>query len=129
MENTPTKWVIHMIVEEPTDGDSSYANILFYKVYRQMELGNIPLNSMDISLYDFAGNMVHPLGQILLPLSLGTQPNRKIQIVHFLVIDKPSTYNVILGRPTLNAFQVVISNYHMKLKFPVGTGVREVISD
>ncbi|KAL0402285.1 UNVERIFIED_CONTAM: hypothetical protein Slati_4258400 [Sesamum latifolium] len=50
-------------------------------------------------------------------------------MLKFLVVDVPSAYNVILGRPTLNAFQAVISTYHMKIKFSTPGGVREVQGD
>ncbi|KAL0368380.1 UNVERIFIED_CONTAM: hypothetical protein Scaly_1056900 [Sesamum calycinum] len=38
---------------------------------------------------------------------------------HYLIVDIPSPYNSILGHPTLNVFQVVISTYHMKINFRV----------
>ncbi|KAL0415761.1 UNVERIFIED_CONTAM: hypothetical protein Slati_3408000 [Sesamum latifolium] len=38
-------------------------------------------------------------------------------------------HNVILGRPTLNTFQAVISTYHMKIKFPTPGGIGEVQGD
>ncbi|XP_012833682.1 PREDICTED: uncharacterized protein LOC105954556 [Erythranthe guttata] len=44
-------------------------------------------------------------------------------------MDTPSTYNVILGRPTLNKFEAIPSTVHTKLKFPVGRDVREVKGD
>ncbi|KAL0396234.1 UNVERIFIED_CONTAM: hypothetical protein Scaly_0071800 [Sesamum calycinum] len=40
--------------------------------------------------------------------------------------DTPSTYNAILGRPTFNVFQVIISTYHIKIKFPTVRDVGEV---
>ncbi|KAL0288468.1 UNVERIFIED_CONTAM: Transposon Ty3-G Gag-Pol polyprotein [Sesamum radiatum] len=46
--------------------------------------------------------------------------------LHVEVVDIPSAYNVILGRLTLNAFQAVISTYHMKIKFPAPGGVGKV---
>ncbi|KAL0406388.1 UNVERIFIED_CONTAM: Retrovirus-related Pol polyprotein from transposon opus [Sesamum latifolium] len=36
---------------------------------------------------------------------------------------------LLLGRPTLNTFQAVISTYHMKIKFPTPGGVGEVQGD
>ncbi|KAL0391484.1 UNVERIFIED_CONTAM: hypothetical protein Slati_4533500 [Sesamum latifolium] len=66
---------------------------------------------------------------ISLALTLGTEPTRRTCMLKFLVVDVPSAYNVILGRPTLNAFQAVISMYHMKLKFPTPGGVGEVQGD
>ncbi|KAK4406392.1 hypothetical protein Sango_0645700 [Sesamum angolense] len=38
-------------------------------------------------------------------------------------------YNAILGRPTLNIFQVIISTYHMKIKLSTIGGVGEVQGD
>ncbi|KAL8543080.1 hypothetical protein ACS0TY_003819 [Phlomoides rotata] len=45
------------------------------------------------------------------------------------IIDVPSSYNVILGRPSLNVFQAVVSTFHMKMKFPIGDEVGEVMED
>ncbi|KAL0411423.1 UNVERIFIED_CONTAM: hypothetical protein Slati_3732000 [Sesamum latifolium] len=39
----------------------SSMDILFLKVYRQMKLGDIPLEPVDTSLYGFTGEVVHPL--------------------------------------------------------------------
>ncbi|KAL0420785.1 UNVERIFIED_CONTAM: hypothetical protein Slati_3101400 [Sesamum latifolium] len=87
----------------------SSADILFGEAYDQMQLGDVPLETVDTSLYGFAGEVVHPRGMISLPLTLGTSPLRKTCLLKFLVVDIPSAYNVILGRPTLNAFRTIIS--------------------
>ncbi|KAL0385890.1 UNVERIFIED_CONTAM: hypothetical protein Sradi_2983300 [Sesamum radiatum] len=94
-----------------------------------MQLGDIPLEEVNTSLYGFAGEVVHPRGLISIPLTLGTNHTRKTCVLKFLVVDVPSVYNVILGRPTLNAFQAVISMYHMKIKFPTPGGFGEVQGD
>ncbi|KAL0402351.1 UNVERIFIED_CONTAM: hypothetical protein Slati_4265000 [Sesamum latifolium] len=107
----------------------SLADILFGEVYNQMQLGDVPLEAVDTSLYGFAGVVVHPRGMISLPLTLGTSPLRKTCLLKFLVVDIPSAYNVILGRPTLNAFRAIISTYHMKIKFPVVGGVGKAQAD
>ncbi|KAL0400163.1 UNVERIFIED_CONTAM: hypothetical protein Sradi_2359600 [Sesamum radiatum] len=66
---------------------------------------------------------------ISLPLTLGTSPLRKTCLLKFLVVDIQSAYNVILGRPTLNAFRAIISTYHMKIMFPIIGGVGEAQAD
>ncbi|KAL0456594.1 UNVERIFIED_CONTAM: hypothetical protein Slati_0998600 [Sesamum latifolium] len=81
----------------------SSTDILFGEAYDQMQLGDVPLKAVDTSLYGFAGE--------------------------FLVVDIPSAYNVILGRPTLNAFRAIISTYYMKIKFSVVGGVGEAQTD
>ena len=47
----------------------------------------------------------------------------------FLVVDSPSSYNVIIGRPTLNRWRVATSTYYLKVKFPMEHGVREIKGD
>ncbi|KAL0415904.1 UNVERIFIED_CONTAM: Pro-Pol polyprotein [Sesamum latifolium] len=66
---------------------------------------------------------------ISLPLTLGVGVTRRTYMLKFLVVDVPSAYNVILGRPTLNAFQAIISTYHMKIKFFTPGGVGKVKGD
>ncbi|KAL0440400.1 UNVERIFIED_CONTAM: hypothetical protein Slati_2523000 [Sesamum latifolium] len=94
-----------------------------------MQLGDVSLEKVNTSLYGLAGEVVHPRGMVSLPLTTGRGTTRKTCLLKFLVVDVPSAYNVILGRPTLNTFQAVISIYHMKIKFPTPGGVGEVQGD
>ena len=43
--------------------------------------------------------------------------------MRFLIIDAPSAYNMLLGRPSLNAIKAIPSAYHMMIKFPTTSGV------
>ncbi|KAL0461381.1 UNVERIFIED_CONTAM: hypothetical protein Slati_0025700 [Sesamum latifolium] len=95
----------------------SSADILFGEAYDQMQLGDVSLEKVNTSLYGFAGEVVHPRGMVSLPLTMGRGTMRKTCLLKFLVVDVPSAYNVILGRPMLNTFQAVVSTYHMKIKF------------
>ena len=46
-------------------------------------------------------------------------------MMEFLVVDRPSVYNIILGRSTLNALKAVVSTYHLAMKFliPIDVGI------
>ena len=44
----------------------------------------------------------------------------------FLVVNCSSTYNAILGRPTLNSWKAVTSTYHLIIKFPTNYEVGEL---
>ena len=44
-------------------------------------------------------------------------------------MDSPSSYNVIIGRPTLNLWKVATSTYCLKVKFLIERGVREIRGD
>ncbi|KAL0404542.1 UNVERIFIED_CONTAM: hypothetical protein Sradi_2095000 [Sesamum radiatum] len=98
-------------------------------VFINSGMWDVPLEKVDTLLYGFAGEVVHPRGMISLPLTLGVFPLRKTCLLKFLVVDIPSAYKVILGHPTLNAFRVIISTYHLKIKFPVVGRVGEVQAD
>ena len=41
----------------------------------------------------------------------------------FLIVDAPSSYNMLLGRPSLNAIKAMPFAYHMMIKFPTTGGV------
>ncbi|XP_074591767.1 uncharacterized protein LOC141847612 [Curcuma longa] len=141
--NNAPRGSIHMITGGATDGDShrarkahsrqlevygveqrqtsrSSVNIIFKKAFDQMQIDEADLQPMATSLFGFTGNEVQPLGQITLAISLGEEPLRRTRRVPFTIVDAPSAYNVILGRPTLSAFSAVVSTYHQKMKFPVG---------
>jgi len=40
----------------------------------------------------------------------------------FLIIDAPTSYNVLLGRPSLNTLGAVVSTHHLAMKFPSPSG-------
>ena len=46
-----------------------------------------------------------------------------------MVVDCPSSYNVIIGRPTLNKWKSATSTYCLKVKFPIKNSVGEVRGD
>ncbi|XP_074559155.1 uncharacterized protein LOC141815099 [Curcuma longa] len=103
----------------------SSVNIIFMSAFKQMQIDMDDLEPMATSLYGFTGNEVRPLGQIRLAISLGEEPARRTRYCFFTIVDVCSSYNVILGRPTLGAFSAVISTYHQKIKFPIGDLVGE----
>ncbi|CAA0829019.1 cysteine-rich RLK (RECEPTOR-like protein kinase) 8, partial [Striga hermonthica] len=98
------------------DTESS-VNVIFYYCLKRMDL-DIELAPLHTSLFGFNGSEVTPLGKTTLAVVLGEGDLRKVKMIIFVVVDVESAYNVILRRPTLNAFQAVVSTYHIKLKFP-----------
>ena len=64
-----------------------------------------------------------PLGSIQLVLTLGDPSCQATTAVRFLIVDVASTYNMLLGRPSLNAIKDIPSAYHMMIKFPTTSGV------
>ena len=49
--------------------------------------------------------------------------------IRLLVVDCPSSYNMIIGRPMLNRWKAATSTYCLKVKFPTENGVGKVNGD
>ncbi|XP_073016563.1 uncharacterized protein [Primulina eburnea] len=109
--------------------NGSFVNILFKSTLDQMKVEAFEFESISTPLYGFAGHAILSLGQIVLPLSLGHEPRRVTNMTTFTLVDTPSSYNGILGRPALKDFRDVASTYHQKLKFPVGKEVGVLCGD
>ncbi|XP_073132205.1 uncharacterized protein [Henckelia pumila] len=107
----------------------SSVNVLFQEAINQMDLGQYRIEPVVTSLFGFTGHAIRPMGLVHLPLTLGKGNGRKTRIVSFIIVDAPSAYNVILGRPAMTTFMAVASALHQKIKFPVGDQVGEVQGD
>lgn len=100
----------------------SFINILFKEAFDQIQIDPAELRPMCTSLFVFLGHEVKALGQINLLLSLEEEPLRRTRTMVFIVVEVASTYNIILGRPTMNSFKEVAFTYHQKVKFSVCLG-------
>ena len=80
-------------------------------------------------LVGFGGTKVQPVGTVTLPVVVGTYPQQVAKDVNFLVVDCSSSYNAIIGRPTLNSWKAVTSTYHLSVKFPTENRVGEIQGD
>lgn len=101
----------------------SSVNMIFEEEFSQMQLEECKLEAVKIALFGFVGYTVYPRGQIVFSLILRMGNSRKTRMALFAVVEAPSSYNIILGRPALNGFMTIASTYHQKLKYLVGKGV------
>ena len=94
-----------------------------------MRIGREKLEPVNTHLRGFSGEKVLPLGSIQLVLTLGEPPCQATTTARFLIVDAPSAYNMLLGRPSLNAIKAIPSAYHMIIKFPTMHGIGMVRGD
>ena len=116
---------IHRVLVE--NGSSTY--IIIALDFDKMGIGREKLEPINAHLWGFFGERVLPLGSIQLVLTLGDPPCQATMAVRFLIVDAPSSYNILLGRPSLNAIRVVPSAYQMVIKFPTTNEVGMVRED
>ncbi|XP_073276466.1 uncharacterized protein [Primulina huaijiensis] len=109
--------------------NGSSVNVLLKSTLDQMKVEGFEFEPVSTPLYGFTGRSIPPLGQIVLPLSLGTDLLRITKMIAFTVVDTPSAYNGILRWPSLKDFRALTFTYHQKPKFPVRKGVGVLCGD
>ncbi|GAV72513.1 hypothetical protein CFOL_v3_16001, partial [Cephalotus follicularis] len=80
----------------------SSTDILYKHAFDQLRIPADQLKPIKTPLVGFTGETIHPLGSINLSVVAGTAPRQTQVEMTFLVVDTPSPYNAIVGRPGLN---------------------------
>ncbi|GAV87325.1 hypothetical protein CFOL_v3_30751, partial [Cephalotus follicularis] len=83
----------------------SSADILYKHAFDQLRIPADQLKPVKTPLVGFTGETIHPLGSINLSVVAGTTPCQTQVEMTFLVVDTPSPYNAIVGRPGLNLLE------------------------
>ena len=96
----------------------SSLDILYFQAYERMGLKVSDLKPSPNLVYGFTGDSVVPLGVISLPMTLGEYPKQSCVMADFMVIDQPSAFNAILGRPSLKELRGVTNIHHLLMKLP-----------
>nr|GFA26488.1 reverse transcriptase domain-containing protein [Tanacetum cinerariifolium] len=91
-------------------------NRLGPKVKNQMFPATAPL-------IGFNGEIIWPMGQILLLVKIGDVEHSTSTWMNFVVVRSPSSYNRIIGSPRVRKIQAVLSITHEMLKFPDLRGI------
>ncbi|XP_061343642.1 uncharacterized protein LOC133289669 [Gastrolobium bilobum] len=90
----------------------SSADIILWDVFQRMNLDEKDLKPCVTELVGFNGATSPPKGYIDLKLTLGTKDAFRAGRVRFVVVDTSSSYNVIIGRPTIHDWDMLISIKH-----------------
>ncbi|XP_074298216.1 uncharacterized protein LOC141629041 [Silene latifolia] len=92
----------------------SSVNLIMLETLKGMGFSEKDLATKEVPLVGFSGETKHSLEEIFIP----TYAKGVNKQVRYLVIDGPSTYNVILGRPWIHEMKAIPSTYHQCLKLP-----------
>ncbi|XP_058189184.1 uncharacterized protein LOC131306775 [Rhododendron vialii] len=107
--------VKHVLIDQ-----GSLAEVMYYDLFKKLDLLESALQPAKVPLIGFNGAPVWPLGQIFLPIVVGS----KTLSVEFIVVNVPSPYNAILGRTYLHGMQAIASTYQQVIRF-IGTNGRQ----
>jgi len=110
-----TAWrrVRHVLVDQGSSSD-----VMFLTTFHRLQLSVDQLKPYVRRLYEFTKNEVEVHGYIELGTMFTDNLSSRTTKIRYLVINAPSAYNMLLGRPTLNGLKAISSTRHMKVKFP-----------
>ena len=97
-------------------------DIIFKDTLEKMKIDPSEIVENPSPLVGLSGEATIVFGSINLAVKAGTM----MKVPEFLVVDRPASYNIIMGTPWLNSMRAIPSTYHICLKFPTLNGI-EVI--
>ena len=109
--------------------NGSSTNIIYLSAFQHLKVDPKRLRPFESPLVSFSEDKVYPPRIVTLTVTAGSYPLQVTNKHNFLVVDSPSSYNVIIGRPTLNCLKAATSTYCLKVKFPIEQGIEEITGD
>ena len=106
--------------------NGSSTDIIYLSAFQQLKVAPERLSPFKSPLVSFNGDKVYPKGIVTLTVTMGSYLRQLTHQLDYLVVDCPSSYNVIIGRPILNRWKAVTTTYCLKVKFPTENGVGEI---
>jgi hypothetical protein len=99
-------------------------NLIYAKTLRAMHISLEFLKPTDCSFHGIVpGSANYPLGRIALNVCFGNRQNYRREKLDFKVMDWPSQYHAILGRPAFSRFMAVPHYTYLVLKMPGPKGI------
>nr|XP_027067568.1 uncharacterized protein LOC113693195 [Coffea arabica] len=125
IEVLANNYIIKKVYVDP----GSSVDVMYLRIFEGLKLTREQLAPVRTLLVGFGGHVVHSEGIVTLTVTVGRHPRCRTIPVNFVVVKADSPYNLLMGRPTLNALRVVYSTYHLSFKFSTPVGIVEVSSD
>jgi hypothetical protein len=99
-------------------------NLIYAKPLRAIHISLEFLKPTDCSFHGIIPESAnYPLGRIALNVCFGNRQNYRRENLDFEVMDWPSQYHTILGRPAFSRFMVVSHYTYLVLKMPGPNGI------
>lgn len=103
----------------------SSSDVLFWETFKRLGLDAEQIKLFNGSLVGFSGEQVEVRGYVELKTTIGEGRNAKTLRVRYMLVKARSSYNIILGRSSLNKLGAVVSTLHLTMRYPL-EGVESV---
>lgn len=96
---------------------------MYKAILDKLGLGVTDIQACTTTLYGFSGEGVACIGAVSLVVTFEEYPLSVTKMMEFMVVNTPSVYNAILGRPMLVGLGAIASMRHLAIKFPTSKGI------
>ncbi|GKV14217.1 hypothetical protein SLEP1_g25120 [Rubroshorea leprosula] len=101
----------------------SALDIMYYHCFESLRLNPALLQRYDGPIYGFNNQPVPVEGVLTMNVAFGSGRKYVTPSVRFLVVKMASSFNVVIGKPTLTEIRAMVSQSHLCMKFPTPLGV------
>ncbi|GKV25716.1 hypothetical protein SLEP1_g35111 [Rubroshorea leprosula] len=101
----------------------SAPDIMYFHYFESLGLDPALLQKYDGPIYGFNNQPVPVEGILTLHVAFGSGRTYVTPSVRFLVVKMASSFNIVIGRPTLTEIRAVVSQSHLCMKFPTPMGI------
>jgi len=96
----------------------SSVDILYWGIFRKPTIPEEEIHQYSEPIVGFSGVGVNTKGYIDFFTKFGKGGMTRTIKIRYLIVDAYTSYNILLGRPSLNTLGAVVSTYHLAMKFP-----------
>ncbi|XP_068473732.1 uncharacterized protein [Phaseolus vulgaris] len=97
----------------------SSVDILYWDIFKKMRIPEAHIQPYNEQIVGFSGERVDTKGYIDLYTTFGEEDGlHKTINVRYLLVNAQTSYNILLGRPSINRLKAIVSTPHLAMKFP-----------
>ncbi|XP_068492144.1 uncharacterized protein [Phaseolus vulgaris] len=100
----------------------SSVDIVYWKTFKAMKIAETEMMPYDDHVVGFSSERVGTKGYIELYTTFDEGKNTRTIKIRYVVIDANTSYNILLGQPSINRLMAIVSTPHLTMKFPSRTG-------
>ncbi|XP_057452361.1 uncharacterized protein LOC130744188 [Lotus japonicus] len=118
----PSAPINQLTVQRVLLDQGSSADIIYDGAFARLGVSEGNLAPYEGTLVGFASEQVWVKGALDLDTTFGEEENARTLRVKYLIFEAEGSYNMIIGRNTLNRLCAVISTAHLAVKYPLSNG-------
>ncbi|XP_068475223.1 uncharacterized protein [Phaseolus vulgaris] len=100
----------------------SSVDILYWETFKKMKIPEAEIQPYNEQIVGFSGERVDTKGFIDLYTTFGDDYLSKTINIRYLLVNANTSYNILLGRPSINKLKAIVSTPHLAMKFPSVNG-------